>query len=192
MATYPLKSNCVCVLSCGEWQARPCCIPTQCSRSGGQQKQIKPLCPLGRDAPPAASPCQAPRESSPDQRQNHPRLGSAGGRSLPRRGHPPPFPQQQAASPQKRQLGKVEGCCAEKQTLFINALPGQSYHLAAATTRLNDKCPPGQVAGGEHPLLDRANWLQPSSTSLSRSPCGANLEVLSPCLNWPPTPEAGL
>lgn len=188
MATYPLKINCGFVLSCGEWQTRPCCIPARRSHTLGPEAANKTAPSTRGGCSARRKPLPSTTESSLDQRQNHPRLGCAGGRSLPRRGHPPPSPQHQAASHQKCQPGRAEGCCAEKQALFIHTLPGQSYRLAAATARLNDKCPPGRVAGGEHPLLDRANWLQPSSTSPSCSPCGTSLEVLSPCLNRPPTP----
>lgn len=178
MATYPPKIDCVCVcLAAGKGGRGPAASPpcarslaaarrseqTRCGRSGGTRRgnaaRVRGKIPLGVAA-----------------RVAEPFLARGA------------FPQRQAASHQKRHPGKAEGCCAEKTALFTHALPGQSYRLAAATVTLHDKCPPGRVAGGEHPLLDGANWLQPSSSSLSRSPGGTSLEAPSPCVTRPPSP----
>ena len=118
-AASPLKIPCVCVRGCGEGRRGPAASPPRALPRRGQEKQTKPLCVRGREVPPAASPCQAPRESSLGQRQNHPRSAA--------RVTPPPSLHRQAPGHQKCHPGEAEGRRAEEQALLTPTIPGRSY-----------------------------------------------------------------
>lgn len=146
----------------GERRTRPCCIPPPPTPSRlGQKQQIKQLCPPGGDTAPAASPCRAPRDSSPHQRQHRPGLGSAD-----------PSPQ---ATPASLPTAAGSQVTATGQAGGLSWETGSSYGCSPWTKLWAGGCHPQaewQAAPGlghcrEHPPLGRASRLQPSSTSPS-------------------------